>query len=314
MIYVGNQFKVPASKMLRVIINTDAKNEADDQYAIVHGLLSPRFDCRGLIAAHFGNEKTEHSMQDSYDEILHILKLMGIPPEEFVYHGATHGMEEKWTPVVSEGAQLIIDEAMRNDAAPLYVLLLGPLTDLACAYRMEPRIADRLTAVWIGGGAYPGGGWEYNLSNDVLAAQIVMESPIPLWQIPKNVYEMVRVSHAELEYRVAPHGALGQYLFEQLIENGFTKYGLRPVIRTGEAWLLGDSPAIGLLLCEQRFDYEWVQAPLIGADMSYVPSMVYRPIRVYHSVDARFIMEDFYAKLAMFTAKQGQGLPLFTYT
>ena len=28
-------------KRSRVIINTDAKNEADDQYAIVHGLLTP---------------------------------------------------------------------------------------------------------------------------------------------------------------------------------------------------------------------------------------------------------------------------------
>ena len=34
----------------RVIINTDAKNEADDQYAIVHALLSPSLDVRGVIA------------------------------------------------------------------------------------------------------------------------------------------------------------------------------------------------------------------------------------------------------------------------
>jgi purine nucleosidase len=34
----------------RVIINTDAKNEADDQFAIVHALLSPSLDVRGLIA------------------------------------------------------------------------------------------------------------------------------------------------------------------------------------------------------------------------------------------------------------------------
>jgi purine nucleosidase len=36
----------------RVVINTDAKNEADDQFAIVHALLSPSLDVRGLIAAH----------------------------------------------------------------------------------------------------------------------------------------------------------------------------------------------------------------------------------------------------------------------
>lgn len=30
--------------MVELIVNTDAKNEADDQYAIVHALLSPKFD------------------------------------------------------------------------------------------------------------------------------------------------------------------------------------------------------------------------------------------------------------------------------
>ena len=42
----------------RVIINTDAKNEADDQFAIVHALLSPTLDIRGLIAAHFGTSRS----------------------------------------------------------------------------------------------------------------------------------------------------------------------------------------------------------------------------------------------------------------
>jgi hypothetical protein len=39
------------SKRHRVIVNTDAKNEADDQYAIVHALLSPSLDIRGIIPA-----------------------------------------------------------------------------------------------------------------------------------------------------------------------------------------------------------------------------------------------------------------------
>ena len=45
-----------------MIINTDAKNEADDQFAIVHALLSPTLDVRGIIPAHFGTRRTEQSM------------------------------------------------------------------------------------------------------------------------------------------------------------------------------------------------------------------------------------------------------------
>jgi hypothetical protein len=42
------------SSRRRVIIDTDAKNEADDQFAIVHALLSPSLDVRGLIGPTLG--------------------------------------------------------------------------------------------------------------------------------------------------------------------------------------------------------------------------------------------------------------------
>src|SRR5690625_7583239 len=58
-----------APRTRRVIINTDAKNEADDQFAIVHALLSETLDVRGLIAAHFGDSRSATSMLDSRAEI-----------------------------------------------------------------------------------------------------------------------------------------------------------------------------------------------------------------------------------------------------
>lgn len=43
-------FRVPESKKIRAIIDTDAKNEADDQFAIVHHLLTPKFKVKGSLA------------------------------------------------------------------------------------------------------------------------------------------------------------------------------------------------------------------------------------------------------------------------
>ena len=94
MIYNKYNFNVPQQKIIRVITNTDAKNEADDQYAIVQTLLSPRFDNRGIIAAHFGMEKSSRSMMDSYEEIQKVLKLMHIPDENLVFKGAEKAMED----------------------------------------------------------------------------------------------------------------------------------------------------------------------------------------------------------------------------
>lgn len=302
MIYNKYHYRIPEGKTFRLIINSDAKNEADDQYAIVQALLSPKFDNRGIIAAHFGDEKSEHSMMDSYDEVIKVLDLMKFP-RELAYKGATHAMPDEKTPVESEGARLIIEEAMKNSDDPLYVIFLGPLTDMASAYLMEPRIANRLTCVWIGGAKYPEGGYEYNLNNDIASARVVMNSEIPVWQIPRDVYSQVIVSLAELEYKVRPCGELGKYLFEQLEENGHTIYA-RKTWRTGEYWCLGDSPAVGVLLFAHMYSYDWVQAPLITDNMAYVKNSNNRPIRVYHDVDNRYILEDFYAKLALFTRSE----------
>ncbi|WP_429310468.1 nucleoside hydrolase [Paenibacillus mucilaginosus] len=303
-IYDKYNFTVPTQKMIRLIMNTDAKNEADDQYAIVHALLSPKIDNRGFIAAHFGDWLSQSSMEDSYEEIAKILDLMQIPDNHLIFKGAPRALADETTPIPSAGAELIIKEAMSNDPRPLFVTFLGPLTDMASALLMEPRIADRLTVIWIGGGAYPAGEPEYNLWNDIHAANVVFKSKVPVWQVPKNVYQRVMVSMAELEYRVKPHGELGNYLFEQLVEFGHTEAAINTAIRTGECWCLGDSPAVGLLLCDHEYRYDWLPAPEFTADMRYVHERNNRPIRVYKDVNSRFILEDFFIKLAMFTEKQ----------
>lgn len=300
--YTDYAFEVPEEKIVRVLIDTDAKNEADDQFAIVQALLSPKLENRGFIAAHFGTRLPD-SMERSYAELEKIFDLMGFEKEGMIFRGAERAIQDKAVPQVSEGARKIVEEAMKNDARPLYILFLGPLTDMASALLMEPRIAQRCTVIWIGGGRYPSGGIEFNLGNDIEAANVVFSSKVPVWQIPKNVYEMMAVSFAELELNVYPHGAIGKYLLEQMNEHAKEDIPRLSDFRSGETWVLGDSPAVGVLLYEHRFCYDWVQAPLITKDMTYVQTGLNRPIRVYREVDSHLILNDLYAKLALYAAK-----------
>src|SRR5215467_260459 len=131
------------ARRVRVIINTDAKNEADDQFAIVHALLTPTFDLRGIIPAHFGDRRSKQSLRDSRDEVDLLLQLMDLDGDVRVEDGATGAMPDEGTPQPSAGAELIIEEAMRDDAGPLFVAFYGPLTDMAAALLLEPRIAER---------------------------------------------------------------------------------------------------------------------------------------------------------------------------
>lgn len=304
MIYDKYETRVNPGQMIRVITDTDARNEADDQYAIVQTLLSPSFDNRGIIAAHYGTRKSPHSMQESFSEITRILDLMNFD-RDLAFQGADKALSDAYTPVESEGARLIIREAMKDDERPLYVTFLGPLTDMASALLMEPRIAGRLTCIWIGGNRYPHGGWEYNLENDIIAANVVFRSNVALWQIPRNVYKKAVVSLIELESRVRPCGRIGRYLYDELIDFLHSTEG-SPLRHNTEYWCLGDSPAVGLLLYGHEFDYDWVPAPEFGSCMEYVHTGLNRPIRVYNDINERFVLEDFFAKLKLF-AQRGEN-------
>ena len=55
-----------------------------------------------------------------------------------------------------------------------YIGVLGPMTDIASALMLEPAIASRIIIVWNGGNIYPNGGMEFNLVNDITAANIVL--------------------------------------------------------------------------------------------------------------------------------------------
>lgn len=46
-------FTVPEQKRVRMIVCTDCKNEADDDYALAHHLMTPKFEVRGIVAEHF---------------------------------------------------------------------------------------------------------------------------------------------------------------------------------------------------------------------------------------------------------------------
>ncbi|MCR5278657.1 MAG: hypothetical protein K6E19_04365 [Lachnospiraceae bacterium] len=64
--------------------------------------------------------------------------------------------------------------------------------------------------------------------------------------------------------------------------------------------MLGDNPAIGLILYEHRFLYDWIQAPSVTEDMHYVHTGLNRPIRVYKAIDSRLILEYLVSRLKLF--------------
>ncbi len=171
---------------LRVIIDNDFGGDPDGLLQLVHHLLSPSVEIRGIIGSHLkpgdGFDTSKLTATHARQKIQEVLSIMNLKKTFPVYEGSNNALIDKDTPQKSAAANAIIKEAMRDDTKlPLYIVCGAGLTDLASAFLLEPGIAGRLTLVWIGGPEYtdialPPPGYsslEYNLGIDINAAQII---------------------------------------------------------------------------------------------------------------------------------------------
>ena len=285
-------FDIPDYKKIRIILDTDAACEADDPFAIVHALLSPKLLVQGIVAEHFNEEG---SMQRSYEEIMTILHAMEM--EVPVFKGQPGKMAEDEVP--SEAVEFIRNEALREDTHPLYVLCQGAITNVALALKLYPEIKDKMRVIWIGThGEAPRKApfREFNAGNDLEAANLVLTSGVDLWLVPSLVYGTIHIGIAEIERRIKPCGAIGEHLYQQLID-----YNMGPFAgwTQGESWSLGDSPAIALAINPACGKLKEIPAPVVAEDTSSEVDESRPIIRVYTEIDARYILEDMIAKLEL---------------
>lgn len=289
----------PPAARIRVIVDTDAKNEADDQYAILHHLLSPMLIVEGIVAAHFERKAgcQGKSMETSYGEIEKLLQLAEIDDVPF-FRGCVSPLRSPQDAPESEGVDFIIREARKP--GKLYIAVLGAMTNVAAALNAAPDIAENVVVLWNGGGPYPQGRPEFNVMQDPDAARALLNSQAEVWQTDQSVYCALEVTLAELKSKVFPCGKLGRYLYEQLEEENHREYNPGFLLRTGENWALGDNTTVAVLLMNRlRGNWHMEHAPILRDDLTYAPNPEGKLIRVYDSIDVRMTLEDLFAKLTL---------------
>ena len=304
---------------MRIIIDNDFGGDPDGLFELVHHLLSPSVEIRAIIGSHLrpgdGFDRSNESATHATQKIEEVLRLMNLTHRYPVYQGSNFPLENDSTPQKSDAANAIIKEAMREDTQlPLYVVCGAGLTDLASAYLMNPEIAHHLTLIWIGGPEYtdlapPPPGYtnlEYNLGIDVKAAQVIFnKSPVPVWQVPRSSYRQVLMPYSSLLLKVKTQGKIGQYLTDNL--ERVMRMGVKYHFNVGEVYIIGDSPLVLLTALQSSLEpdpssskYVLRPAPLINDQGLYEVNNSGRNIRVYTQLDVRLLLEDFYAKLALF--------------
>lgn len=308
---------------MRIIIDNDFGGDPDGLFQLVQHLLSPSVEIRGIIGSHLrpgdGWDPSKETATHAKQKAEELLGIMHLEKAYAVYQGANFPLENDSTAQKSEAANAIIKEAMRDDTKlPLYVVCGAGLTDIASAYLLEPKIADRLTLIWIGGPEYPElatppPGYttlEYNLGIDLKAGQVIFnKSSIPIWQVPRNVYRQVMMPYSSLLVKVKSQGKIGEYLTANI--ERIMKMGLKYNFNVGEVYIVGDSPLVLLTALQSSFEpdpsssfYSLRPSPLINDQGIYEVNHQGRNIRVYTQLDVPFLLEDLYSKLILFNQKK----------
>lgn len=284
--------------MLDVILDTDTFNEIDDQFAIAYLLRSDdRLNTLALYAAPFTNFRDVTpaiGMEQSYQEIYKVLNLMdrNYP----VLRGAEQFLPDENTPVTSDAALDLVKRAAHYSAdAPLYVVAIGAITNIASAILLEPSIKEKIIVVWLGGNAHHFHDTaEFNMRQDIAAARVVMRSGVRFVHLPcRGVVNTFTISKPELEYWLAGKNPLADYLARNTIQKAESYAGGTPWTRTiwdvaAVAWLLND---------DDRFMHSRkIPAKLPGYDNRYTHEPAPEIDYVYH-VNRDALMTDLIRKL-----------------
>lgn len=200
----------------RILIDTDPG--VDDSMAILFAFSSPEVKVEGLTTV-FGNSGTKVTT----DNALRLVELAGqneVPVargaekpllrpftgEGWRVHGR-NGLGEvdfpppQGKPDLRRGAQFIVDTVMSNPGQ-ITLVALGPLTNLALAVSLEPRISEQVKEVVLMGGAANASGnasavAEANIRNDPEAAHIVFIAP---WRVTMVGLDVTRKNIMTPEY------------------------------------------------------------------------------------------------------------------
>lgn len=219
------------SHVVDAVLDTDAYNEVDDQYAIAYMLRSPeRVNLKAIYAAPFSNPKSQYNggvgMELSYNEIKSILTL--VKSDTPVYRGSKGFLNNESAPICSEAAEHLAKLAMNySKESPLYVVAIGAITNIASAILINPEICERIVVVWLGGNArHFSDTKEFNMYQDIAASRVVMGSGVPFVQLPcMGVVSEFRLSHAEIEKWLLDKTPLSDYLGRYTIKEaeGYAK-------------------------------------------------------------------------------------------
>ena len=164
----------------RILFDTDANNELDDQHALAYLLFNGNdFEVEGITV---NKTRNGGDIGQHYKEAKRVVRLCGLSNRIDIYKGASGTFEEikkninKSNFDGDEAVNFIISRAKAALDRKLVLLPVGKLTNIALALHKDPSIIDQVRVVWLGSN-YPEPG-EYNQEDDPSALQYILDTEV----------------------------------------------------------------------------------------------------------------------------------------
>ncbi|MDE2775099.1 MAG: nucleoside hydrolase [Chloroflexota bacterium] len=286
----------PPRNKARIALDTDTYNEIDDQFALTYAMLSPeQMTVEAIYAAPFHNARSEgpgDGMEKSYEEILRLLEFLGRSADGFAYRGSTDYLGVDRAPRDNDAVRDLIDKALASaDDDPLYVVAIGAITNVASALLLAPEIIERIVIVWLGGHNL---NWphtrEFNLVQDVPAAQVVLDSGAPFVIVPcYGVTSHLLTTHAELRAYIGGTSRVGDYLCQIFKDYRPDSFGASSVI-----W---DISTIAWLINADWAPSDLTHSPLLTDQVTWSVDRSRHLARVVNFVHRDPIFRDLFTKI-----------------
>lgn len=294
---------------IRVVFDTDANNELDDQHALAYLLFNgDRFDVEGITvnATVNGGGIDEH-----YREAERVLELSTLHPDIPLLKGANgrfpaiSGQTKQANFDGADAVNFIIERALADSDRKLVLLAVGKLTNVALAVKKNPAIVDNMTLFWLGSN-YPAPG-EYNQGNDIEAMNFLLDSDVEFSMVmvrygqPSGT-DAVRVTKADIQQNMPGRGprtdtpvtgrhgvafsTFGDYsinLFEHIDYHG------DPPSRA-----LFDMAAVAILKNPAWATRQSIPAPILTNDVWVERPDNSRQIELWENFESEAILADFY--------------------
>jgi len=261
----------------RIILDTDIGTDVDDFLALSLLLASPELQLEAVTCVYGDVQLRAHITRKLLDirGNQHIpiycgasKPLLGLRPIYWPGHEGQGILNDNDPPITlpDEHAVNFIVRTVMQNPGQIHLAAIGPLTNIALALSIEPRLVDNLAGITMMGGALRLNDFslrygEHNILCDPEAAHIVFASGAPIRMIPLDVTLKTRITHQDmLEISENKHP------FQQMIADQLRRY---PFFAENGYTFMHDPLAIASLVEPSMLDWMDVHIDVVLEGQQY---------------------------------------------